>query len=276
MMKIGVRAHDLGRQSEVALPRAVRAAGFESVQLALTKAIDGVDSFADVTPGLLDRVRDSFADAGVEISILGCYIEPSLPNREERLRQVGNFLLGLEHARDLGVSIAGTETTRLEPTLENEARRESLYQLLKDSVLRMAEKAEKTGVEIGIEPVADHTLNTPELARRLLDEVGSDKVKIIFDPVNMILADTAGRQERIYESFFSHLGQDIRIVHVKDIVFEHGEKIWRAIGRGMVNNSFVFDWLCTNKPDVPILREHARTDSSAADVAAMRALARRD
>ena len=168
MMKIGVRAHDLGRRSEEALPKAVRAAGFETVQLALTKAIDG------------------------------------------------------------------------------------------------------------IEPVADHTLNTPELARRLLDEVGSDKVKIIFDPVNTILAETADRQKQIYESFFSHLGQDIRIVHVKDSAFEHGEKVWRAIGRGMVNNRFVFDWLRANKPDAPILREHAHNDSSAADVAAMRALAGRD
>lgn len=273
MMKIGARAHDFGRRSAADLAAAVKAAGFDAVQLALTKAIDGVDSFAAVTPAVIDSVRAAFAAAAVEISILGCYVEPSLPGREERLRHVANFCLGLEHARDLGVPIAGTETTTLLPTPENNARREGLYQGLLDSVKRMAEKAEAVGVDIGIEPVADHTLNTPELARRLLDDVGSARVKIIFDPVNMILADTAGDQEKVYENFFRVLGSEIRILHVKDIVFENGAKVWRPVGQGMVNNRFVFDWLKANHPDIPALREHVKEGTREADAAVMRGLA---
>lgn len=272
-MKIGVRAHDLGRQSAENLPRAVRAEGFDAVQLALTKAVEGVAAFTDVNSTLLDRVRLNFASQNVAISVLGCYIEPSLPDREERLRQVGNFLLGLEHARDLGVDLVGTETTHLAPTAENDARRESLYRFLKDSIQRMAEKAEKVGVDIGIEPVAVHTLNTAELARRLLDEVGSARVKIIFDPVNMLLAGNADRQEQIYGNFFKLLGKDIRALHVKDVVFENGEQVWRPIGRGMVNHRFVFDWMRRNAPDIPALREDARNGHFAADLAAMRQLA---
>ncbi len=272
-MKLGIRAHDLGRQSAESLPRAVRAEGFDAVQLALAKAVEGVANFADVNSTLLDRVRLNFASQNVEISVLGCYIEPSLPNSGERLRQVGNFLLGLEHARDLGVTLVGTETTHLAPTPENETRREKLYHLLRDSVLRMAEKAEKLDVDIGIEPVAEHTLNTPELARRLLDEVGSERVKIIFDPVNMLLADNADRQEEVFGNFLNLLGQDVRILHVKDVVFENGEKVWRPIGQGMVNQRFVFDWMRANMPDIPAIREDARADSFAPDLAAMREFA---
>lgn len=271
-MRIGVRAHDFGRKAPDALARAVAGAGFETAQLALTKAVDGVAAFSDVTPALLERVRAAFDAAGVGIAVLGCYVEPSLPDRAERKRQVDNFLLGLEHAKALGVDIAGTETTRLDPTPENEARREGLYQCLRDSVLRMAEKAEKVGVGVGIEPVADHTLNTPELARRLLDEVGSDRVKIIFDPVNMILADTAGDQERVYANFLHLLGDRIRILHVKDVVFEKGEKVWRPIGAGMVSNAIVFDWFRQHAPNIPALREGARPESFTADCAALRAL----
>lgn len=41
--RLGIRAHDLGRYSADELARRVRAEGLDHVQLALGKAIDGVD-----------------------------------------------------------------------------------------------------------------------------------------------------------------------------------------------------------------------------------------
>lgn len=273
-MKIGVRAHDFGRHSEKELPRVLKDAGFDAAQLAITKAIDGINSFNEISPQLLEDIKRSFAESNVEISVMGCYVEIGYSDRDERLRQVDTFLTGLEYAKELGVTLAGTETTNFDPDPQYESEREKAYQSLKDSVLRMAEKAEKTGVQIGIEPVAEHTLNTAALTRRLLDEVGSDKLKVIFDPVNLILAGTANRQEEIYKEFFTAVGDEISAVHVKDVVFENGEKIWRNIGDGIVRYDVIFEWLHANKPDIALLREHVKMDSYMKDIEAMRRLAK--
>lgn len=276
MMKIGCRAHDFGKWSEEELPRKVRDAGFEAVQLALTKGIQGIETFNDITPARLDKVKKGFDAADVEISILGCYIEPSLPDRNERLEQVGYFLSGLEHARALGVPLVATETTWFYPEKVGEAARETAYRDLLDSVKRMAERAEKLDVLVGIEPVTVHTLNSAELARRLLDEVGSDKVKIIYDPVNMIpeenLEEQVNRQEEIFAEFTKLLGKEIRGVHLKGMAVENGKKVWSNIDKGVMRLQMVVDWLKQHYPDMSLLREEVIPESAAQDLAALRTL----
>ena len=267
-MNIGVRAHDFGRHTSADLPRIIREAGFEAVQLAIPKAIEGITAFSEIDDHLLEDIRSNFDKYGLEIAVMGCYIEPSLLDKAERLAQVETFKLGLSHAAKLGAKIVGTETTGLDidaPSTE----REKAYQLLKDSVLRMAEEAEKQGVCIGIEPVAEHVLNTPELAARLFDEVGSDKLRIIFDPVNLILPRTIISQLRIYDDLFTSLGDKISVLHMKDVDTNSGEKVWRNLGEGQIDYEFIFDWLHRSKPGIPLLREDAKMDSYKADIKTM-------
>ena len=268
-MKIGVRAHDFGRHKAGELSRIITAAGFETVQLALTKAIEGIDSFEDINETVIEDVSRFFGANGLPIAVLGCYIEPSLPDKAERLKNVNWFRGRLADARKLGASLVGTETTHF-PLGASAAERTKAYKLLVDSVLRMAEAAEKEGILIGIEPVAEHVLNTPELAQQLFYDVDSDKLRIIFDPVNLLLPDTVNQQERIYNELFSGLGERIAVLHMKDTVMEEGRKAWRNIGEGIVNYPFIFEWLHKNRPDVPVLREEARMDSYQKDIEKMK------
>ncbi|MCL2216599.1 MAG: sugar phosphate isomerase/epimerase [Defluviitaleaceae bacterium] len=270
-MKIGVRAHDFGRQEIDALAANIKNAGFECVQLAPAKSIVGINSFADITDALLSPIEQAFSKANLEITVLGCYIEPSLADREKRLENVEIFKNNLTFARQLGISIVGTETTHMDINTSTQER-EKVYQLLKDSVLRMAERAEKENVFIGIEPVAEHTLNTPELARRLLDEVNSQKLKIIFDPVNLVLPHTIGDQGKIFAQLLDLLGQEIVAMHIKDIVIENNEKTWRNIGAGVIDYAPVITWLKQNKPDMRLLREGVMMDSYQQDINEMKKL----
>lgn len=269
-MKLGLRAHDFGRQSAESLAASIAAAGFECCQLAPAKAIDGIEHFNDITDEHLENIREGFLRHNIEITVLGCYIEPSFTEQDKRLEQVEIFCTNLTNAKKLGVSIVGTETTGLSvdtPTAEREKR----YQLLKDSVERMVERAEKEEVFIGIEPVAVHTLNSAELARRLLDEVKSKWLKIIFDPVNLILPETVNNQLQIFQSVLDLLGNDIVAMHIKDIVIEGDKKIWRNIGQGVVDYSTIAEWLRANKPDMRLLREEVKPDSYKICMDAMRA-----
>jgi sugar phosphate isomerase/epimerase len=244
------------------LAKFIADAGFVCTQLAPAKAIQNVDKIADITPVLLDEIREAFAREGVEISVLGCYIEPSITDRDKRLENVALFRENLRHAAALGVPIVGTETTHF-PIDAPAHEREIVYKLLLDSVLRMVEKAEQVGVCVGIEPVAEHTLNSPTLARRLLDDVQSDKLKIVFDPVNLLLPATFHEQARIFAETFSLLGEEIAAVHVKDVVIAGGEKVWRNIGAGGVDYGLIIPWLRAHKPGISLLREGVNPDSYA-------------
>jgi len=271
-VKVGVRAHDFGRFSSLTeQAKTIKGAGFDCVQYAPAKAITGLEHFDAITPEVLFDIGEAFAQNDVEITVLGCYIEPSLVDEAQRLDNVRIFKDNLAHAKKLGVSIVGTETTGLD-IHATEGEREAAYQRLKDSVLRMAEKAEAEGVYIGIEPVAEHTLNTPALARRLLDEVNSNKIKIIFDPVNLVLPNTIHEQDRIFAEMFTLLGNEISVMHIKDTVIEDDKKAWRKIGEGVINYSLIFQWLRTYKPDIRLLREDVKMDSYQDDITVMKKL----
>lgn len=263
-MKVGVRAHDFGRLPVAELAKTVKNAGFDCVQLAPTKAIADILHFDDVTDRHLETISREFAAVDLEISVFGCYVEPSLPDKQQRIENIRYFTDGLANAKKVGVKLVGTETTNLAIDTSS-SERETVYLTLLDSVKRMAEAAERHNVWVGIEPVAEHTLNTPSLARRLLDTVGSDKLKIIFDPVNLVLPSTVHQQREIFAETFQLLGEQIEVVHLKDIVIEGNEKVWRKIGDGVIDYQFIFDWLHANKPQIPLLREGVEMDSYTLD-----------
>ncbi len=263
-MKIGVRAHDFGRHAPDALAGLVKAAGFETVQLAPHKALTGVDGMDDVHAACLDTARAAFAQAGVAIDVLGCYVEPASPDEAERARSVDLFVRGLRHAKRLGAPVVATETTRYSG---DEAGREARYQLLLGSVRRMAREAEPLGVTVGIEPVALHTLNSARLARRLLDEVASPALGIVFDPVNLLTRDNLNRQDEIWDACFALLGEHICAVHLKDV----DESLeWQSIGAGLVHYDRIFDWLSQLNKNLPLLREEAKPESAQPDIHAIR------
>ena len=268
-MKIGVRGHDFGRREVPDLAAVIKGAGFECVQLAPAKAIERIEAISDINKKHINAIQKAFTEHDLEIAVLGCYIEPSIPNRVERLANVDLFKKNLLYANRLGIPIVGTETTHMDVNT-NPVEREMAYLFLKDSVLRMVEKAVEDDVFVGIEPVAEHTLNSPSLARRLLDEVGSDKLKIIFDPVNLVLPETIGEQDMIWDETFELLGDDIFVVHVKDTIIKDGVKTWCKIGEGEINYPKIMAWLKENKPDIRLLREEARMDSYADDLKVMK------
>ena len=64
---LGARGHDFGRHDPETLFSSIGQAGFACTQLAFTKAVEGVKSYADVTPALVERARAAAAASGVAL-----------------------------------------------------------------------------------------------------------------------------------------------------------------------------------------------------------------
>jgi sugar phosphate isomerase/epimerase len=263
-MLIGVRAHDYGRNTPKELVSKLQKDGFEAVQLAIHKAILGVEQFEQITDELLVMIREDFKEGGIAIPVLGCYVEPSLLDKEKRLLEVERFYKGLAYSKVIGARLVGTETTTF---VYPEDMRKAAFEGFMDSILRMVERAEKLDATVAIEPVHTHTLNTPELTFKMLQSIKSDKLKIIFDPVNMLSVDRVEDQKLLWKECFEAFGESIETLHIRDMVVENNEKKLVPLGTGIVDHAYLFEWLHQHKPHIAILKEGFDPQTGHLDIA---------
>ena len=92
-------------------------------------------------------------------------------------------------------------------------------QLVK-SLKEVASAAEDHGVVLGMEGHVLVTLNSAEMMRDVLDEVGSPAVRCDLDPVNWLTLDTVFRNGPAIDRMCDVLGPRIFNAHAKDVVVE--------------------------------------------------------
>lgn len=266
-MKIGVRAHDYDQMPIAQLIKQIKADGFESIQLAIPKVIEEIKGFDDITPELVTDIKVICEEEGIDISVFGCYIDPALLDDEKREVEVAKFLKSIEFAKQLNAGCIGTETTHFD---KEESKREEAFIKLVDSVRRMVAKAEEAGIDIGIEPVASHTLNTPELTKRLLEIINSPRLKVIFDPVNLITVENIKEQEKLWDDCFKMFGDKICAMHIKGIRLSEENELEKApLSEAQINYTRLLKEIQKYHPHMHLLREEAIPSSAKADQAFM-------
>lgn len=271
-MNLGVRAHDFGQLPVDELATRIAQHGLSCIQLAPPKAIAGCDGGTELTPEFARQVRAGFQRHGIEIAVLGCYINLGDPNHATRQPQVERFKSYLRVARDFGCPIVGTETGSLNANFsrhpDNEG--EAAFQIVLGSVRELARTAEQHGAIVAIEAVERYIISSPRRLRRLLDEVDSPAVQVIYDPVNLLWSSNHERQDALMDEMHALLQDRIRIVHAKDFVVSNGDFREEPAGRGQFHYPRLMRWLKTQAPTVPVLLENTHPASIAETVAFIR------
>jgi L-ribulose-5-phosphate 3-epimerase len=260
VIRIGVRAHDLGRLPPDDLARKIAAKGLTCCQLAVNKAIAGLDlKPGDMTPGLAWHIGQAFQRHGVQIAVLGCYINPANPDKAAREQTLRYFKDHLRCARDFGCAIVGLETGTFSPDYgpHPDTRGEPAFQTMLGSIASLVEEAERLGATVCIEGVTAHTVCTPQRMKRVLDTIKSNNLQVIFDPVNLIDQTNFEDQDRIMAESFDLFGDRIAIIHAKDFTIENGVYKQVRTGQGILNYKLLMDWVKTRKPGISILLEEA-------------------
>ena len=257
-MKIGVRCHDVIHSNLDELAQKVQEKNLTGVQFALTKVNVGFKPTKGcITPGMAKYIRDTFSKHNVNISILGCYINLAHPEDRELNELLDSFKEYIRFAREFGCSIIGTETGALnkEYVYGPENNTEEAFQRTLNSIKILVEEAEKFGVIVGIEGVAKHVINTPERMKRVLDNVDSNNLQVIFDPVNLINENNYDKQDDLIRKSFELFGDRIVAIHAKDYVYEDGEIKLAAIGKGQFNYPLLLSLIKEKKPYIDVLLE---------------------
>lgn len=263
-MLIGVRAHDFGKSAVEDLAQTISAKGFTSIQLALSKAVQGIDTnYNRLNPGLAHYIGNAFARKDIQIAVLGCYINPIHPDPESRRQSLERFKEHIRFARDFGCSIIGTETGSINAdcSFHPDNRSQEAFQLLVDSVAELVAEAEKFGVLVGIEGVTSHVISSPAKIRQLLDTVKSNNLQVIFDPVNLLDAENYQDQDTIIQSSFDLFGDRIVVLHAKDFIIENGQKKTVTAGQGLLHFELLLKLLKTHNPYMNILLEDTHPDT---------------
>jgi len=264
-LRIGARAHDFGCLAAADLAAKIAAIKMSCVQLAIGKAIAGVDLKPGLlNPGLAFDIGQAFRKCDVQIAVLGCYVNPLYPDPEIRRSLLGLFKEHLRYARDFGNGLVALETGSLNadysPHPDNQS--EAAFQQSLAGIAELVAEAEKFGVIVGIEGVASHAVSTPKKMRRMLDAVASDNLQVVFDPVNLLSPDNYREQQAGFNESFDLYGDRIAIIHAKDYIVENGRIKTAAMGTGLLCWDLVMKFAVERKPGISILLEETSPDTA--------------
>lgn len=256
MIQFGMRVHDVCPKGEMqSVLDNTAALGVRHIQLAMGKSFSDVNTTpGHYSAGLAWRIRQELEQRRLHTAVLGCYINPAHPEEESRLLEVKKFIEHLRYARILGADMVGTETGRFSASMQvtEETRTEKCYQLVLDSFRRIREAAERLGVVVGVEGVFNHTLHSPEMMQRFLEEIDSPNFEVIMDPVNMISPERVSpeQQRSVIQQCFSLYGDRITVLHLKDFCFEGELHKYQPVGEGCFCFPAIMEEIRAWKPEI--------------------------
>ena len=233
-MQLGIRFHDTAPLPFEERVQTIRQQGFTCTHLALSKVPDlpGGSKAEPLTPGILtpgyaSYLRRVFAENNVDIAVLGCYLNLAHPDPQALSGIQEKYRAHLRFASLLGAGVVGTETGAPNPQYRYD--REACHspealELLIRNLCPVVRDAERFGVILAIEPVYKHIVWNAACARRVLDEIASPNLQIIFDPVNLLHTDNVEQRDEVIGEAIELLSQEIAVIHLKDYVRGTGKE----------------------------------------------------
>lgn len=234
-MQLGIFAKTFPADDpDTALGAAV-AAGFEAVHYNMV--CSGLASMPDAIPS---DVAVAISTAAVEHGIRICGVSGTFnmihPDPDVPRRGLARLDVIAQAAPSMGAELVtlctGTRDTddmwRGHPdNVTSEAWRDLLTAIEEAVAI-----AETHDVRLGIEPELGNVVSSAASARRLIDEVKSDRIRIVFDPANLFDAATRDRLHRIVSEGIDLLADRIVVAHAKD---RRGDGAVVAPGQGVLD-----------------------------------------
>ncbi len=228
MIKIGIRAHDIGKMDAFALANKVKEFGFDGVQLVLKKALT---DYSD-----LSMIHTAFT--GLDILMLGAYFNPVHPNKKMVLEGINNFKDHLEKAITLKADFVGSETGSYMGSpwgyLPENHSDEALEEVI-GVFQALTKKAEDLQVNIAIEGAYAHVAYSPARIKKILDTIASDNLYVTVDLFNYLYLGNYQKREEIFEECFQLFKEKIVIFHLKDFVIKDGVLKQVGLGKGLMD-----------------------------------------
>ncbi len=227
MLRLGIRFHDTADVPFEERVLCAKEQGFSCVHIALSKIKDLPADIKALTPGYANYLKENFDKAGLSVAVLGNYLNLCDPDPDRLKGILKKYEAHIRFASYLRAGVVGTETgapnSAYDCSDREAVRSEEAYVTFRENVKTVVSYAEHYGVTFAIEPVYKHIIYSPERARRLLDEVGSENLRIIFDPVNLLDPDRLEERDEVLGKAMELYPEEIAVIHLKDFIPEKRE-----------------------------------------------------
>lgn len=235
----GLRGHDIGDDFPSMCTNGVEN-HVTSLQFAMAKTVKTIDFDAvGFDRAVADDIHRKLCECGFSVPVLGCYINPIDANEERLECSLRRFEAFIRYAQVFHAGVVGTETgVTVGP--DSPVYWEN-YRLFIRNLARLVEVAEECDVNIAIEPVFGGTVCSPQIMRRVIDDIGSNKVKVILDLSNLLTAEMIPLQRKILDDSFELLGDRIWAVHLKDFAVSDGKKRFAPPTKGLMDIPYLFE-----------------------------------
>lgn len=196
------------------------ACGLECVQFNMSCA--GLPMIPDkIPPELLARIRQEAKARGLAIASLEGTFNMSHPDANHRRDGLRRLRVLAEACKPLGSSkihlCTGTRSTRSMWRRHEDNDSLEAWRDMVSCVREASQIAEQTGVILAFEPEVNNVVDSPKKARRLMDEIGSDHLKVTMDAANIFHTGDLARMSEVLDQAFELIGKDIVLAHAKDL-----------------------------------------------------------
>jgi sugar phosphate isomerase/epimerase len=234
-MQLGIFAKTFEGSAPGPVLAKAAAAGFSCVQYNM--ACSGLPSMPDAVPQeIADSIRAAADENGLAIAALSGTYNMIHPNPDVRLEGHRRLEVLAQAAPSLPTRLITLSTGTRDADDMWRAHRDNqskeAWRDLLESLETAVGIAERHDVDLGIEPELANVVNSAEMARRLINEVGSARLKIVFDPANLFEKVSAETQRSTVSAAVDLLADRIAIAHAKDRTAE-GE--FTTAGKGVLD-----------------------------------------
>lgn len=260
-MKILIRPHDIGKGSADWLGKTAAEWGFDGVQLAIAKAVEGqTGNPGTLTDEVVSTIREGFNSHNVEIPLLGAYFNPVHSDAGKVRLGAEKFADHLRRAKKFGASFVATETGSYNDdkwTYNPKNQTEEAFQEVKRIFAPMPKIAKESGVCMALEGAWGHCMFSPETLKRLADEIDPEQknFRFIVDIYNYLYIGNHEQRAEIFDRALTLFKGKICGFHLKDYVVRDGQLEFAPLGQGIMGWKEFLPRIMKECPDALLIFE---------------------
>ena len=263
-MRLGIFAKTFPGSDAQTVLSAARAAGYATVQFNM--ACLGLKSMPDaILPAEAESIVAASAATGVGIAAVSGTYNMIHPDRQVRDVGLARLEVLARSAHAMGTRLITLCTGSRAPDDQwrhhpDNATPQAWADLITE-MTKAAAIAAAHDVDLGIEPELANVISSAPLARRLLDEIGSPRLKMVLDPANLFEIAPPAERQRLVEDAIGLLAPSIAMAHAKD---RHADGSFAAAGTGVIDFGHFIAALKAASVDAPLLTHGLEAHQAAA------------
>ncbi|MGI6099756.1 MAG: sugar phosphate isomerase/epimerase [Lentisphaerae bacterium] len=263
-MKLGVVSRSFPKMTTSETAEFMAQNGFVCTELCFAHtdanywSYNGRRDLSSMTDERSQMIVEAFRSRGIEVSSLGVFTNLINPDASERAANLAYFERLMQIAAFNGIPCVATECgfTPGQRGINTETYERDFNQLV-ESLKWLVEKAGHYDLEVALEPCIIDVVPSAKRTADLIKQVGSDRLRVLLDPANLIPNNTE-------EEMFHHLASKVAYFHGKDR--KVNDVRGRALGDGDIDWPLFLSLYHRHAEGLPFILEYVGPD----DVLAIR------